>query len=653
VAADVLDDFTDGVFLVTLAPISDANLVATTIASTLGIADVGPRTPLERLQAFLRDKQMLLVLDNFEQILAAAPDIAELLAACPSLKLLVTSRSPLRIRQERQLPVSPLSIPDLVHLPDIENMAHYSAITLFMERAQAVQPDFSLTQENAPTVAAICTRLDGLPLAIELISARVKLLPPAALLERLHGRLMLQSDGLRDIEVRHRTLNAAIDWSYQLLSADEQMLFCRLGVFVGGWTLEAAGEVCMENLKLNILDGMASLLDKNLVKQDTRSVGEPRFTMLETIREYALGQLVSIGELDDLRNRHADYFTFFAERMNREMRQVNFARYFNILEAEHDNFRAVLVWSETGLCLAFALRIFWSRRGHMSEGSRWLEGALVQQAEAPLGMADRALRAKALEWLGTFRRWQGELDTPQSLYEESLALFQELGDTAGVAGVLGGIGQLSLERGDYEQASIPLEKCLALRREIGDTGQIAEALYYLGQLTYMQSHAKQARVLFEESVLLMRASESATAIHAPLMYLAVVELDEGDYKWAETHLTESLTHCRKLGERFQSIIALEAFACLETALGQQGEDVAANGIRAARIFGAAEALRETYGTPPLAAQRRFYERGIIALRAQLNEVILAAAWAEGRAMTLEQTVAYVLDQSENKNSGST
>jgi transcriptional regulator with XRE-family HTH domain len=217
VAAQVLDDFADGVFLIALAPISDAHLVPTAIANTLGVPEIGPQTPLERLIAFLRDKQTLLVLDNFEQILAAATHIAELLAACPWLKILVTSRAPLRIRQERQMPVSPLALPDLARLPDVETVTGYSAVALFLERAQAVKPDFSLTPENAPTIATICARLDGLPLAIELISARVKLLPPAALLERLHGRLMLQSDGLYDLEPRHRTLNAAIDWSYQLL----------------------------------------------------------------------------------------------------------------------------------------------------------------------------------------------------------------------------------------------------------------------------------------------------------------------------------------------------------------------------------------------------------------------------------------------------
>lgn len=315
VAAQVLDNFAEGVFFVALASISDFNLVPTMIANTLDIPDIGPRTPLERLKVFLSNKQMLLLLDNFEQILPAAPAIADLLAACPWIKLLVTSRAPLRIRQERQLPVAPLALPHLAALPDVETLSGNAAVTLFLERAQAVKPDFSLTAENAPTIAAICTRLDGLPLAIELISARIKLLPPTALLERLSGRLLLQSDGLRDLEPRHRTLNNAIDWSYQLLSTEEQTLFRRLGVFVGGWTLEAAEAICLDRLNLNPLDGLASLLDKNLIKQETGFDGEPRFTMLETIREYALQQLIASGELDPLCQRHLAYFVKLAEQV--------------------------------------------------------------------------------------------------------------------------------------------------------------------------------------------------------------------------------------------------------------------------------------------------------------------------------------------------
>ncbi|MEO8606292.1 MAG: tetratricopeptide repeat protein [Chloroflexota bacterium] len=647
VASQVLDDFPDGVFFIALAAISDANLVSTTIATTLGIPDAGPQTPLERLKTFLRDKQMLLVLDNFEQILTAAAQISELLATCLSVKMLVTSRAPLRIRQERQIPVSPLAVPDLAHLPDIENVMHYSAVTLFLERAQAVKPDFSLNLENALTVAAICSRLDGLPLAIELISARVKLLSPGALLERLGGRLMLQSDGLRDIEPRHRTLNAAIDWSYQLLSVDEQTQFRRLGVFVGGWTLEAAEAVCTENLKLNILDGLASLLDKNLVKHDTRSNSEPRFMMLETIREYALEKLAESGELDNLRKRHADYFTVFAEHT-----QTGHVQWLNNLEAEHDNLRAALAWSGTGLRLAVTLGSFWQQRGHLREGSAWLRDAMTRQGTGILAAKDRTLRARALDWLGVFSQLQGNLDNAQLLHEESLALFQELEDPAGIIEAMADYGILFVQQGDHERASTLLNESLTLSRELGQTGSIAASLLFLGCLAYSQGLITRAVTLWEESLVLCRADDNTWVIATLLAYLATAALERSEYHQAHIQLAESLTLLWELGERWQIVHTLEVFACLGSVQRQQTEGAQPSLLHAAHIFGMAEVLRETISAPVLRFQQDFKERGVAALRTQLDEASFAVAWAEGRAMTLEQAVAYALDQSENESGGS-
>jgi predicted ATPase/DNA-binding XRE family transcriptional regulator len=642
VASQVLDDFVDGVFFVILAAITNADLVPTTIANTLGVPDVGPQTPLERLKNYLRDKELLLVLDNFEQILAAAPQIAELLAACISLKILVTSRSPLRIRQERQFPVSPLALPDLIHLPDVERVTDYAAVTLFMERAQAVKPDFSLTLENAPTVAAICTRLDGLPLAIELISARVKLLSPTALLERLHGRLMLQSDGLRDIEPRHRTLNAAIDWSYQLLNPDEQTLFQRLGVFVGGWTLESAEAICVGDtraqgptgvsfghsapLQINILDGLASLLDKNLVKR----YGESRFIMLETIREYALQRLASSGELDDLSKHHAEYFTAFAERA-----EPDHGRWLNNIETELDNFRAALTSGETKLRLALSLYDFWQQRGHLTEGSDWLTDALAHQKVGMLTAADRKFRATALNGLGTFRAWQGDFDSAQRCHEESVLLFREIGDRAGLAEALSTYAMLFILRGDYGRAGPPLEEGLALSRELRNTNLIAQCLLFLGNLAYSQGHVQQAGAFWEESLVLRRAERNQWHIAVVLAFLAMVALDQEDDARARGQLVESLTVLRELGDRWQTAHTLEVFAGLAAMQGHL--------LRAAHIFGAAQAFRESLSAPMLLFQRHFNERGVAALRAQLDPDTLAAAWAEGRKMSLEQAIAYALE----------
>jgi predicted ATPase/transcriptional regulator with XRE-family HTH domain len=633
VAAQMLDDFADGVFFIPLAPISDANLVPTTISNALGVPEVGPRTPLERLKNFLRDKEMLLVLDNFEQILAAAPQIAELLATCLSIKILVTSRAPLRIRPERQFPVPALALPDLAHLPAGATINEYSAVRLFMERAQAVNPDFSITSENAPAVAAICARLDGLPLAIELISARVKLLPPSALLERLHGRLMLQSDGLRDIEPRHRTLNAAIEWSYQLLNADEQTLFARLGVFVGGWTLDSAESVCVgaqglapsfSPLQMTILDGLASLLDKNLVKRD----GESRFSMLETIREYALERLASSGERDNLRKRHTDYFTTFAERTDQ-------AQWLDNLQTEIDNLRAALTSRETGLRLALALGIFWQQRGHLTEGSAWLTDALTRQELGTLTAADRRLRATALNWLGTFRAWQGDLDAAQPCHEESVVLFREIGDRAGLAEALSTYAMLFILRGDNERAAPILEESLSLSREIRNAFLIAQCLMFLGCLIYSQDHSQQASTFWEESLAIHRAERHQWHITSLTTYLAMAELDQGNNVRAKGLLVESLALLQELNDRWQTAYTLEVFASL--AVRQR------NLVRAAHIFGAAEVFRETLNAPMLLFQRQFNERGVASLRAQLDASALKIAWAEGRAMTLEQAIAYALE----------
>ncbi|MBX3065472.1 MAG: helix-turn-helix domain-containing protein, partial [Anaerolineae bacterium] len=577
VAADALDDFSDGVFFVALAAITDANLVSSVIANLLGILDVGPQTPLERLKAFLRGKQTLLVLDNFEQILAAAAIIADLLAACPWLKILATSRAPLRLRHEQQIPVSPLAMPDLTHLPDVDKLPDYSAVTLFLERAQTVQPDFLLTSENAPVVAAICTRLDGLPLAIELISARIKVLPPAALLERLHGRLMLQSDGLHDFEPRHRTLNAAIDWSYQLLAAEEQALFRHLGIFVGGWTLEAADAVCGKDLNLNLLDGMTSLLDKNLVKQDTRSDGEPRYMMLETIREYALEQLTASGELKALQRQHADYFIRLADTADKGMMGPQQKLWWDRVEADLANFRAVLGWSETGNIreegkrMAVALGEFWARRGYLREGRSWIAAQLARQeqntANRQLSAEERAHRAETLNWLAASNHMISASDMTESYYAESVALFRELGDKSGLAEVLADFGIFFQIRGDYELASTLIEESLSLRREIGHTRGIAASLDFLGTVTYRRGDIQPASALWEESLMRMRAENDPWRTAMVLAHVATGALEQGNYERAKTHLIESLTTLRELDERWQTAQTVEMCACLVAVQG--------------------------------------------------------------------------------------
>ena len=640
-ATEALDDFVDGAFFVALAPVSAAALVVVTIATTLGVPDTGPRTPLERLKAFLHNKQILLVLDNFEQVLAAARDIAELLSACPWLKLLVTSRAPLRIRSERQLLVAPLTLPDPAASLDLEAISQSTAIILFTQRAQAVQSEFMLTRENAPTIAAICTRLDGLPLAIELISARVKLLSPSALLERLHGRLMLQSDGLRDLEPRQRTLNNAIDWSYQLLSAEEQTLFRRLGVFVGGWTLDAAA-VCQDNLNMNVLDGLASLLDKSLIKQEAMAEDEPRFTMLETIREYARERLADSGDLEAHQQLHADYFMTLVE-MPHHMISKRAGQWLEGLEIELANIRAALNWSQAvgaidvELRIAVALFAFWRERGHLGEGSTWLQQGLAHYH----GEINHELRAKALDALGLLFLFQGDLKAAQVYLEESLMLSRVLEDTGFLAEVLSDYGMLMAERGATERAVSMLEESLALWRQLGAIGRIAQTLFFRGNLAYIQRDNELARALWEESLAIKRELGETWMIANLLANLAMVALDRGDYRHAETNLTESLLLLSHMGEKWQLIHTLESLARLAVERGQEAHDEQSL-RRGAQLFGATEALRETLQAQIMEFQRHSHEQGIAVLHTHLDLIVLKAAWVEGRAMSLEQAVTYAL-----------
>jgi predicted ATPase/DNA-binding XRE family transcriptional regulator len=672
VAAELLDDFADGVFVVHLAPISDVTLVLTTIASTLGVPEGGPQTSLERLKVFLRDKHMLLLLDNFEQILATAPQIADLLAHCYQLKILVTSRAPLRIRQERQIPISPLDVPDLARLPDVETVTNYSAVTLFVERAQAVMPDFSVTQENAPTVAALCTRLDGLPLAIELISARVKLLSPSALLERLSGRLILQSDGLRDLEPRHRTLNAAIDWSYQLLSTEEQTLFRRLGVFVGGSTLDAAEVICLEKLELRILDGTASLLDKNLVKQDMRTEGEPRFRMLETIREYVLEQLTASGELEALRQRHTDYFLMLAEGAEAHAFGKEQIAWFDQLEVELDNVRAVLarsLESETGLRLAAALGWFFSERTHWNEGFSWLERMIEANPSAPASLRAKALHtAGSLAWfVGNAQRAQvlceqsltlaraandrwnmawalchlanfatHDLDQKASLLEEGLALFRVLDDAMGITHTLVRRAWVALDQKDYSYVRVLLEEAETRARQAGDKVIIAWITHNWGWLAWHGDRDLiRAKTFIESSLTLFREARFEMGVKNALLWLGSLELELGNTKEAQTRNQEVFKALRDIesGDPYlrASLVTLARIASVQ---GQYE--------RATTLLGATDSI-ELVSKGDISNISNL-DNDVAALSEQLGEVAFAEAWAAGKAMTPAQVIAYAHKQ---------
>jgi predicted ATPase/DNA-binding XRE family transcriptional regulator len=469
-----LDTFRDGVFFVALAPLREPELIPTTIAQALGVQDAGATPLLERLKAALRDRELLLVLDNFEQVVAGANVVAELLAAAPQLKALATSREVLQLYGEYVFPVPPLAVPPAVEEAgaNLECLTEYAAVQLFVERARAANPDFVLNRANAAAVTELCVRLEGLPLALELAAARSRLFGPRALLVRLNDRLTLLAGGARNLAPRQQTLRGAIDWSYNLLNTDEQTLFCRLGVFVGGCTLEAIEAVCNpdSSLSTDITEGLAALLDKSLL-QRTDGVGvEPRFTMLETIREYALEALAERGEAELLWRRHATYFLGLAEQGSPELWGPDQVAWLNRLEREFDNMRAVFTWSMEeadtvgiALRLAEALSSFLAVRGHIHEKQTWLRRILAMGHS----LTEQA-RAAALYMAAEMESWYGDSVRARTLSDEAIALYREQDDEAALAFALITVGRIARNHGDYTRAGAFEQEALHLYQEQGN-----------------------------------------------------------------------------------------------------------------------------------------------------------------------------------------
>jgi len=460
IATDLLENFADGVCFVPLAPIREPDLVVPTIAQVFGLKETRDQTLFELLPVYLREKHLLLLLDNFEQVVSAAPQLAELLAVCPLLKILVTSRASLHLHGEHEFPVPPLAVPDLARLPECESLELYAAVALFLERAQAIKPDFQLTKANARAIAEICARLDGLPLAIELAAARLKLLPPQALLARLEHRLRVLTSGAQNLPVRQQTLRNTIAWSYDLLDTPEQRLFRQLSIFVGGCTLEATEAVCTipGEAAGQVVNGVATLIDKSIVQQ-TEQEGEPRLLMLETIREFGLELLVEQQEMEPARAAHAVYYLRLAEEADAWLWGPQLLAWLKRLEREHDNLRAALSWSlepvsgveagyrkEVALRLGGALHRFWLSHAHFSEGLTFLERALA----ASIGAAT-ARRAKALVVAADLASGVDN-QRAEALAEEALVLYREVGDIMGTARSLGQLGRFARHRYDYARA---------------------------------------------------------------------------------------------------------------------------------------------------------------------------------------------------------
>ncbi len=567
VAADLRDRFTHGVVFVNLAPLTDPELVISTIAQALGVREQGGQPLLDSLKDHLWDRQLVLLLDNFEQVVSAAPVVAELLVAAPHLHVLVTSRTALHLSGEHEFVVPPLALPDPRNLPPPDRLLEYGAIRLFVARAQAVHSAFALTGENAHAIAAICQQVDGLPLAIELAAGRSKLFSPQALLPRLANRLKLLVGGAQDLPLRQQTLRGTIAWSYDLLDQDEKALFRRLALFVGGCTLQAAEAVCnaSQDLEIDVLDAVAGLVDKSLLRQEAAIDGEPRLLMLETIREYALERLAASGEAEAVRRQHATFFLQLAEEAEPKIRGAEQSPWRKRLEVEHDNLRAVLWWTlesqeaEMGLQLAGALLAFWRVSSQDHEGRGWLEQVLAQ----PGAKARTAARAKALLAAGIMTMFQGDLPQAQQLLEESIAIGRKVGAAGkrNLAHALASQARVGRLQGNLGAARELAEESARLFQEVGEAWGTALALDHLGTATVELGDPVAARPLLEESAALFRIVGDKRLLASPLNALGLVALRQGDDAGARAHFEEALAAARETGN--EQYIA-EALAHLGT-----------------------------------------------------------------------------------------
>ena len=635
-AAGVLERFEDGVFFVNLAPIRDPQFVPSTIAQTLGIREVAGLQLIETIKIYLLEKHTLLLLDNFEQILDAAPLVGELLSTSPGLNILVTSCEALQIYGEREYPVPPLPVPDLDRIEPLDLLSQYESVQLFQQRAKAVKPEFEITSENAPIIAEICVRLDGLPLAIELAAARSKLLSPEMMRSRLESRLATLTIGSRDLPIRLQTLRGTLDWSYDLLDDGERMLFARLSVFQGGRTIESLEAVCAPGLSIEVLDGLESLLNKNLLFQKEGPVGEPRFYMLETIHEYADEKLEGSGEAEDLHNRHAHYFARLAAQAEPELFAAKQGYWIARLRCEHDNLRAALAWSLEGADVVLGSQIvgtlqeFWYLEGFIVEGLWWTEHALVFSEDVPL-----RIRAKVNIAAGHLAFAQGDYDAGKGYHRQALALSQESGDDVGRAWALIFLASNMGAFPDEVEAGIRLcQDGLALFRDLDDMPGITRALNVLGELWRLVGDYERAKDAYEECRVLSLQRGDKQRVATSMSNLSYVAMHQGDYLRAAALLREGLAITVELNYKHTFGLGL---AMLAGPVGASGQPE-----RAARLFGASESILQNLGASLQPADKIEIDRNLDDVRAQLDEKTFDQAWAEGRAMSLEDAVALAL-----------
>jgi predicted ATPase len=679
VALELREQFDDGVYMVGLEAIRDPLLVIPAIAKALNIPEVGGKASLEeRLNAYLNAKKMLLLLDNFEQVLPAAPQVAGLLEVCPMVKMLVTSRASLHLRAEKELPIPPLKVPPFMEVPGLQPLSQYSAVELFIQRCQAVKPDFKVTSENAPAVAEICQRLDGLPLAIELAAARIKLLTPQALLARLNKRFDVLRGGTKDLPVRQQTMYGAIDWSYSLLDDYDQRLFSRLAVFSGGWTVDAAVAVCdLEGKgRAEILDRLEELVDNNLFQPGEEKCGENRLKMLESIRDFAMEHLYLSGEAEMVQARYVDYFLSFAEQAEEGLQGAAQHAWHEQIDAELDNLQGVMDWSihnkanDVTLRITTAIWRFWYTHGFWSDGFRWLKAGLDGNPNLPV-----ELRAKALTQAGWYYRYLGEFSESMAALQESLALWKQTDNLKGLAMALNNMGASILRKGDVEGSRRYIERSLKISRQQRDRTGTFLALELLGHAATKLGNGEQAVRYYKEALQLAEEANDDDEVAKLLCNLGDEYVNQGNFPLAEDYFNRSAEICKKqmnrivgsyvsgnrsiialkmgnypqayamlvetvkvlkeLGDKENAVLCLEPFAYIARELG--------NPTRAARLFGASETMRKNIGMTRAQLIQDDFDKHTSELVKQLGEEKFNEAWVEGSKMTLEQAVAFAVE----------
>ncbi len=636
VVSELRGQYRDGVWLVDLSSLRDPAFIPRAVAEALGVKEERGRPLIDSLRDSLRSRQLLLILDTCGHLIGGCATLADrLLSSAPDLHLMATSREPLRIPGEHIWPVAPLAVPDPRHYPDVDHLLRYDAVHLFVDRARINQPSFAITRQNAPVIAQICSRLDGLPLAIELAAARVRMFPVHELLRRLEDSLGLLTSGHRTAPARHRTLRATIDWSYDLLSPPERLVFNRLSVFAGGWTLAMAGAVIAgEGVEAGaVLDLVGALVDKSLVMVETSPDGTVRYRLQETLRQYGRQRLAESQEEEVFRRRHADYFLDLAEKAEQELFGPGQAEWLDRLEREHANLRAALEWTletgqiETEVRLAGAIWPFWYLSDHLGEGPIGVERAIAllrtSQSVIPASIQANALNAAAA--MAAIRR---DHPAAMALTAESLRIFRRIGDQVGLATTLALRGTVAQYQGNLAQALECGEESLALFRELGDRRGIAVSLSFLSAVAEQQGDYRQAETLLIEGLAIRRELGQSCSVAQTLLQLGSLALRQDDPDRANGLLLTGLALRRELGDQPGVAATLEKLASVAAVRGAAEQ--------AAHLGGMAAALREALGAE--GSDSPEYDRMLTAVRTELGDEGFSAAWASGRSMPLDQVI---------------